>query len=313
MRISPDQRLSGTDIGLPLVTAVGSIRSRSAQRIAWHSHGGFELIFLLEGATAYEFQGSGVLELSGGQFILVPANARHRGRQDVRMPSVLCGILLQPGRRNAEENSPFTASDLARMSRLFCKWPAAVRTMNRELRSLIMRLAEAVRAFRQRPSSPVSKPQLRSMICLAIMEATQLLTSRERAGATELVAAARVFLREHHGDSICMNDLASHLGLSRARMFEIFKTRPASRRTTTSSATASSRRKPSSQNHGKASPRSRWRAALAPASTSAASSESTAVRHREHTGRNSCDRLPPGCHCARHPSRGLVSVRDFSQ
>ena len=223
MRISPDQRLSGTDIGLPLVTAVGSIRSRSAQRIAWHSHGGFELIFLLEGATAYEFQGSGVLELSGGQFILVPANARHRGRQDVRMPSVLCGILLQPGRRNAEENSPFTASDLARMSRLFCKWPAAVRTMNRELRSLIMRLAEAVRAFRQRPSSPVSKPQLRSMICLAIMEATQLLTSRERAGATELVAAARVFLREHHGDSICMNDLASHLGLSRARMFEIFK------------------------------------------------------------------------------------------
>ena len=223
MRISPDQRLSGTGIGLPLVKAVGSIRSRSAQRIAWHSHEGFELIFLLEGATAYEFQGSGVLELSGGQFILVPANARHRGRQDVRMPSVLCGILFQPGRRNAEENSPFTASELARMSRLFCKWPAAVRTMNRELRSLIMRLAEAVRAFRQCPSSPVSKPQLRSMICMAIIGATQLLTSRERAGATELVAAARVFLREPHGDSIRMNDLASHLGLSRARMFEVFK------------------------------------------------------------------------------------------
>ena len=222
-RTSSDQRLSGGDIGLPLVMDVGSIRSRSARRIAWHSHEGFELIFLLEGATAYEFQDSGLLDLSGGQFLLVPSRARHRGKQDIRMPSVLCGILFQPDRRRAHENSPFTATELARMSRRLQSWPASVRTMSRELRNLVMRLAETVRAFRQGHCPPDAKPRLRSMICLAILEAMQLLASRERVGATQLVAAARDFLRKHHGDSIGMNDLASHLGLSRARMFEVFK------------------------------------------------------------------------------------------
>ncbi|MEO6741555.1 MAG: AraC family transcriptional regulator [Chthoniobacteraceae bacterium] len=222
-RTLPDQRISGTEIGLPLVKAVGSIRSRSAQRIAWHTHEGFELIFLLEGATAYEFQNAGVLELSGGQFLLVPSNTRHRGKQDVRMPSVLCGILFQPERKHAYENSPFTTADLARMNRRLGERPPSVRTMNRELRQLVVRLAEAVSAFHQDRSPPDSKPQLRSMICLAILEAMQLLASRERVGATELVAAARNFLRRHHGDTIRMDDLASHLGLSRARMFEVFR------------------------------------------------------------------------------------------
>lgn len=222
-RASPDQRLSGRDIGLPLVMDVGSIRSRSARRIAWHAHTGFELIFLLEGATAYEFQDSGVLDLSGGQFLLVPARARHRGKHDIRMPSVLCGILFQPHHRHAHQNSPFTTADLARMSRMLGSREACVRTMNRELRNLVMRLAESVRAFRECRRPAELKPRLRSMICLAMLEAMQLLDSRERVGATQLVAAAKDFLRKHHGDSVGMNALASHLGLSRARMFEIFK------------------------------------------------------------------------------------------
>jgi AraC-like DNA-binding protein len=222
-RATIGERLPGSEISLPLVTAVGSIRSRSAQRIAWHAHDGFELIFLIEGATAYEFRGCGLLELSGGQFLLVPANSLHRGKQDMRMPSVLCGILFQPARKKARENSPFTAADLTRLGRRLGACPPSVRTMNRELRTIIVWLTELVRAFRQGPRAPEAKARLRAAICLAITEAVRLLGTRERIGATEMVAAALAFLRERHTDAVRMNDLASHLGLSRARMFEIFK------------------------------------------------------------------------------------------
>ncbi len=226
-RAPAEHPLSGSEIGLPLVKSVGSIRSRSAQRIAWHGHDGVELIFLIEGATSYEFQGAGTLDLAGGQFLLVPSHARHRGRHDIRSPSVLCGILFQPDRRRAHETSPFTAVELVRLNDQLRAQPPSVRTMSRELRGIVARLAELVRIFRQQRSRGNTrsnvKPQLRAVICLAIMEAARLLAERERAGATQMVAAAQAFLRSRHGDTVQMNELAAHLGLGRARMFEIFK------------------------------------------------------------------------------------------
>ncbi len=222
-RVPAEEPLSGSEIGLPLVKAVGSIRSRSAQRIAWHEHDGFELIFLLEGATSYEFQDADALDLCGGQFLFVPNHARHRGRHDIRSPSVLCGILFQPERRRAHENSPFAPPELARLCAQLRPQPPGVRTMNRELRGIIARLAELVLIFRQGRARSDVKPQLRAVICLAIMEAARLLGTRERAGATQMVAAAQAFLRSRHGDAVQMNELAAHLGLGRARMFEIFK------------------------------------------------------------------------------------------
>ncbi|HRT57846.1 MAG TPA: hypothetical protein P5038_14560, partial [Candidatus Paceibacterota bacterium] len=55
--------IPGRQIGLPMVIHVSRVRSHTARRISWHSHEGFELLFLLEGATAYEFADRQVLQL----------------------------------------------------------------------------------------------------------------------------------------------------------------------------------------------------------------------------------------------------------
>lgn len=218
------ERIRGSDFALPLVTAVGSIRSRSAQRIAWHAHEGFELIFLLEGGTAYQFQEHGLLSLSGGQFLLVPAGAMHRGKQDIRMPSVLCGIVFQPLRTAGVKNSTFTTGDLRRLSREFAASPPTVRSMSRDLRAHVARLADLVRIYKNGDSGAELKSFLRATICLIIAEAARLLKTRQRADATAMAAAAETYLRTHHADPVQMPELARHLGLSRARMHEVFKT-----------------------------------------------------------------------------------------
>ena len=218
------ERIRGSDFALPLVTAVGSIRSRSAQRLAWHSHEGFELIFLLEGGTSYQFHEHGLRSLRGGQFLLVPAGTLHRGKQDIRMPSVLCGIVFEPRRKGGVRNSTFTAADLHRMAKEFAASPPAVRSMNRELKALVTRLADLVRAYRNGDKRGESKSFLRATICMLIGEAARLLKTRERADATTIAATAEAFLRTHHADGVQMPELARHLGLSRARMHEVFKT-----------------------------------------------------------------------------------------
>ena len=216
------ERISGSEIALPLVNVVGSIRTRSAQRIAWHSHEGVELIFLIDGGTAYQFQEHGMVSLSAGQFLLVPAGALHRGKQDFRLPSTLCGFVFQPLRKAAVTNSIFTKADLQRLAKEMDAVPL-VRSMNRELRAMVTRLAALVKAYKTGDTSAETKAVLRATICLITVEAARLLKTRQKGEATQVAAAAEAFLREHHADPVQMPDLAAHLGLSRARMHEVFK------------------------------------------------------------------------------------------
>jgi hypothetical protein len=209
------QQISGREIGLPLVAVVGSIRTRSAQRIAWHSHEGLELIFLIDGGTAYQFQEHGMLSLNGGQFLLVPAGAPHRGKQDIRMPSTLCGFVFQSLGKLSVKNSIFTASDLRRLGKEMGASPPAVRSMSRDLRKLVTRLAELLQQYKQGDTSAEIKASLRAMICLIVVEASSLLKTRQKADATQVAAAAQAFLRAHHADPVQIPDLAAHLGLSR--------------------------------------------------------------------------------------------------
>ena len=110
------RQIPGKDLELPLVVALGTVHSRSAERVVWHTHGAHELLFVLEGATSYEFHPDRTVELTGGHFLFVPAGSQHRGGQDVRMPSVLCGIQFDARRRNAGRHSVLTCEDLRHAS-----------------------------------------------------------------------------------------------------------------------------------------------------------------------------------------------------
>ena len=221
--LTVEERIYGKEIDLPLVRTLGRFRAHWAQRLAWHSHENVELIFLQGGASSYDFSGLPQVDLAGGQFLLVPAKTLHRGGQDIRMPSELCGIVLEPFSPKVLSGSVFTSQDIATMRRTFGGERPRVETMNGALRALLKALVTELQTFKSETQDGVKKARVRSLICLTLIEATSILdTSRPRA-ATGMVVAAEKFLRKHHIDKLTMDDLAAHLGFSRARMFEVFK------------------------------------------------------------------------------------------
>lgn len=217
------RQIHGGELGLPLVTALGTVRTHSVERIAWHSHKDYEFLFILEGATTYEFRDRPSVGLRGGHFLLVPPGLVHRGAHDVRMPSVMCGILFHPERRQASRNTIFAREDLQRIGDLLQGIPLTPWTLHRELRRVVVRMLEEAEAFISGQQDVATRISLRGTACLALLEATRQLASPSRAGATEVVAAAEAYLIDHLADPVRISDLVRHLGLSRARVFDLFK------------------------------------------------------------------------------------------
>jgi AraC-like DNA-binding protein len=203
---------------------LGFARSHDAVRIPWHCHDDYELMLLLEGATTYEFRDGPSVTLSGGHLLVVPPGTMHRGARDIRMPSVMCSIMFTPRGREAARRTVFTQADLKAIDSRFRRTTLAPREFRRGLRSVIVRLVEELEAFAAGQRDAATKASLRALTCQAILDATRQLTLSAKAGPTELVDAAEAYLCQHAAEPLQIVDLARHLGLSRARVFELFKT-----------------------------------------------------------------------------------------
>jgi AraC family transcriptional regulator, melibiose operon regulatory protein len=225
-RVAPfeEQQVAGSDIDLPFITALCAARANCASHIPWHAHKSHEMLFILDGATAYEFQDRPRVKLSGGDFLVVPAGMVHRGAQEVRMPSVICGVSLQPLLRNASRNSVFTNADMRQIDRQIRDSALGIRQLKRDLRQNVVRLFEQIEEFAAGRRDDVVKARLRALSCIVVLETAHQLTLPIGVGKpAELVAAAEAYLRRRFADPIQMPDLVHHIGLSRARMFELFK------------------------------------------------------------------------------------------
>ena len=219
---SGEHRLRGCDIALPLVDAVSAIHSHSALRIPWHSHRRFELIFVLEGATAYEFSDGRTVELAGGWFVVMPPRAVHRGVHDVRMPAKLCGVLLDLDAPGAWRNTPFTARDLDWMRGQFETHALAARPMSAELRRSVLALNRHVSVTGARADRS-GAAAVRLLTCGVILEAARHLTASRPAKAKRTVENALAHMQTHAHEPLRMSNLARAAGCSRARLFQLFK------------------------------------------------------------------------------------------
>lgn len=213
-------RVRGAEIGLPLVEALSAIRSHSASRITWHKHARFELLFLLEGATAYEFTGGRAVELPGGNFLVVPPGTVHRGVHDLRMPASLCGIVFDPGAPGAGRHTPFTRRDLEWLRGQFERHALTARPMGPELRRLAVALSRQVRAG---VTDAVAAVTLRLLVCAALVEAARQLTGVRRGQPERAVAATLAHMEAHYAERLTMSALARVAGCGRARWFQLFK------------------------------------------------------------------------------------------
>jgi AraC-like DNA-binding protein len=216
-----EHRVRGADFGLPLIEAVSAIRSHAASRITWHKHARFELLFLLEGATAYEFTGGRAVELPGGHFLVVPPGTVHRGVHDLRMPASLFGIVFDPRARDAGRNAPFSRRDLEWLRGQFERHALAARPMGPELRRLVVSASRQLRA--EGPVEGLAGLTLRLQVCAALVEAARQLTGARHGQTERAVAAAVAHMEQHHGEPLAMGDLARAAGCGRARLFQVFK------------------------------------------------------------------------------------------
>jgi len=220
--VEGEHQIRGRDIEMPLVERLGAINSHKAARISWHQHPRFELLCLLEGATAYEFRDGPTVELRGGQFLVVPPNRMHRGVHNVRMPASLCGIVFDPRPANSRLNTPFTRADLNRLKDQFCRHALIVHEMGVELRRLLTHLSREVRDAEGVADSMVA-PTLRLLTCAALIEAARQLTRGVPGNTGRVVATAQAYMEEHFGEPLPMAELARVSGCGRARLFQIFK------------------------------------------------------------------------------------------
>jgi len=215
-------RLSGAKVGLPLAKRVSAIFSHTASRVTWHSHKQFELLFVLDGSTVYEFQGCDPIELAGGHFMVVPPGMMHRGEQDLRMPTTLIGIVLAFDARGATRNTPFTVRELGWLRRHFNANSLTVHPLGQDLRRTIVQLDK--RLSRKKPNQDeLSMAETRLLVCSTISGAARQLSAVDDHDSQFIVDAAIGYMRAHLNEPFSVGNLVDHIGYGRSRFFELFR------------------------------------------------------------------------------------------
>jgi AraC-like DNA-binding protein len=214
--------ITGNELELPLLIQAATVRSQAAERLMWHSHEGVELIFLVVGATAYEFEGGRTWMLGGGHFLVVPAHTRHRGLDNVRMPSKLAGLTFDLGRRGKSPVVPFTRAELEWISSCFQESGGGVYPFGATLKEIVEYLESEMAAWMGPRADVGQKASLRTLVCASILEAAREVARRPVERPSQMVVAAVEYLRAHFDEPLQMGALTRHLGLGRARFFDLF-------------------------------------------------------------------------------------------
>ena len=215
-------RVSGAKVGLSLVKSISAIFSHTASRVPWHSHNQFELLFVMDGATVYEFQDRDPIELAGGHFMVVPPGVMHRGEQDLRMPTTLIGIVLALNARGATRNTPFTTRDLGWLRRHLKTNSLTVHPLGQGLRQTIAQLDRKL-SGRKQNEDELSAADLRIDICSAISGAARQLSAVDSRDSQFIVNAAIDYMRAHLSEPLSVGKLVTHTGYGRSRFFELFR------------------------------------------------------------------------------------------
>jgi len=214
--------ISGDQIGIPALIHMSRERSQVASRVTWHSHRGYELLFLQEGSTPYEFSDQKSVELRGGHFLVVPPGAVHRGYHDVRSPSTVFGLALDTTRLKDWKATSFSDEDVVRLRKALEDGNRMAHPFSGPLRWYVRRLVEESFQFAAHPETAESPAIIRSLLCAVLVEAMRQM-ERPTTEPEAFVSAAVAFLRKNLHETVRMADLVRHVGFSRARMFDMFK------------------------------------------------------------------------------------------
>jgi AraC-like DNA-binding protein len=217
----PEDTLSGTALGLNLLNRVAFARKQKAARVTWHTHEYYELILALDGATVYEFPDGQTVDFTGGHYLVISPGLAHRGLQDVRRPTSIVGLMLDPNSPRATGGSPFDKADLAWLFEQFATARRHAYPMNGELKGLAKTVARNMSDAAPATSAELTK--LRWAVCGIVLEAARQLATVRSDVQDQTVERAIEFMHAHVSTPCPIEQVAKRLGCSRAKLFDVFK------------------------------------------------------------------------------------------
>jgi AraC-like DNA-binding protein len=235
----------GDDLEMPLIQDCGYNDWQVAERLSWHAHDGYELVLLLDGQAAFEFADGSRCELAGGQFFFKLPGQVHRAANDVTSPCKMLWIVFKPDESGATDKTPFTAADLSYLRERYCAderkiftFTPAINPLLHNFRQATLRLHSDYRRSnppdgegrRDRRSSslftlapPPQVALMRLYICQLLLETARQAMTGPPKKADDFVAAAIAYMEENYRDSIGIDEVAGHLGLSRSYLHTVFR------------------------------------------------------------------------------------------
>ena len=217
-----ESTFTGAEIGITMVGSTAATQGFNAIPLTWHSHDRYEVLMLLRGGAAYEFENGTELELSGGHMIVVPARVLHRGSKDVRMPSVICAVnfdITHPVTRH----SPFTKKEIAWVAAQFQSRTPRLLSMSPTLRRMAQTLHQMILQQRKSPRTADGTASMRLLVASIILEVARHTSGTHQRSTADAVTLAKEHMENHFTEPLSMNEVAQKAGCSRAHLFLVFK------------------------------------------------------------------------------------------
>lgn len=217
-------RFTAENIGLDWLAGATILNVSKAISMQSHSHAHMEMMFCLKGELTYEIDGHPSLSLRSGMGIVIPAHVRHILREGTESPSERMGLHLEtrPSSRrscaffDARDYQSFYATLLKMSATPFRIAPAAI--------GLVKELA----AFLRRPPESLASSEygLVRILCSLILYRIVAALSRPAnlpPQQQQHMEAAIAYIEKHYAETVRMDSLIRHIGYSRSRFFELFK------------------------------------------------------------------------------------------
>jgi YesN/AraC family two-component response regulator len=208
----------------PFVVYIAASDSHRASEISWHEHEHHEIVLLLRGSSAWEFDTGETLRLSGDEYKIVPPYQRHRGLQDIRNPSSVCVIGFRV-KAAAKGRSLFTPKEAEWLEQRFHLAGLTVSSMTHELRRAAKALHRAIQnhAKAQRLEAPVAAATLRLLVTNVLLEVASQAQTPADEDAQQTVARAIACMEEHFAQPLSMNQVCERIACNRTHLFRAFK------------------------------------------------------------------------------------------
>ena len=216
--------IPGTEISFPELACLTVTTDFLSSRVGWHDHPFWEVLLIFRGGASYEFEDGRIREVQGDHFLVVPPGVRHRGVEEIRLPSELMSIgVAAQSALPSEGHSPLSAVEreewmrgLASAACEVFKLPPPLLREAEQLRRLILEKesSEARAGHRAR---------LRHMTALMLVGLTDSMSAEKSQHPTGPVAAALEFLQAHLAQPVGMDAVAEQVGLSRKQFYLRFR------------------------------------------------------------------------------------------